>query len=94
MRRGFHVVVAQADIGAATGYCVNCAKLEAGTDVAEPLVQKEYDTFMTDSKGNEDEEIQDIEHKTAKKQNETQTLTTKDSENTQKKHGGDGSLLS
>ena len=72
----------------------NSAKLDAGTDVAEPLVQKEYDTFMTDSKGNEDEGIQDIEHQTAKKQNETQTLTTKDSENTQKKHGGDGSLLS
>ena len=48
--------------------------------------QKEYDEFMTDSKVDKSEKSTDIEHKTAKKQDESQALTTKkeDLEGTQK----------
>ena len=47
---------------------------------------KEYDEFMTDSKVDKSEKSTDIEHKTAKKQDESQALTTKreDLEGTQK----------
>merc|ERR1712242_618728 len=62
------------------------ARLEADTKAAEASAQKEYDTFMTDSKVDKSAKSTDIEHKTAKKQDETQALTTKndDLEGTQK----------
>ena len=56
------------------------------TKASEATAQKEYDEFMTDSKVDKTEKSTDIEHKTAKKQDESQTLTTKneDLEGTQK----------
>jgi len=62
------------------------ARLEADTKAAEASAQKEYDTFMTDSKVDKAQKSTDIEHKTAKKQDETQALTvkTEDLEGTQK----------
>merc|ERR1719350_1335746 len=62
------------------------ARLEADTKAAEASAQKEYDTFMTDSKVDKESKETDIEHKTAKNQDETQALTTKkdDFEGTQK----------
>jgi cell division septum initiation protein DivIVA len=62
------------------------ARLEADTKAAEATAQKEYDTFMTDSKVDVAAKSKDIEHKTAKKQDESQALTTKqaDLEGTQK----------
>merc|ERR1711994_703324 len=62
------------------------ARLEADTKAAESTAQKNYDTFMTDSKVDRAAKAQDIEHKTAKKQDQTQALTTKseDLEGTQK----------
>merc|ERR1719183_1611721 len=62
------------------------ARLEAETKAAEATAQEEYDTFMTDSKVDHAAKSKDIEHKTAKKQNEEQALTTKksDLEGTQK----------
>jgi cell division septum initiation protein DivIVA len=62
------------------------ARLEADTEAAEASAQKEYDTFMTDSKVDKAAKTKDIEHKTAKKQDESQALTVKrqDLEGTQK----------
>jgi len=62
------------------------ARLEADTKAAEATATKEYDTFMTDSKVDKESKTKDIEHKTAKKQDESQALTTKnqDLEGTQK----------
>merc|ERR1711976_666567 len=62
------------------------ARLETETKSAEATAQKEYDTFMTDSKVDKSEKSTDIEHKTAKKQDEEQALTVKreDLEGTQK----------
>jgi len=62
------------------------ARLEADTKAAEASAQKEYDTFMTDSKVDKSAKSADIEHKTAKKQDESQALTVKreDLEGTQK----------
>jgi len=62
------------------------ARLEADTKAAEASAQKEYDTFMTDSKVDKAAKTKDIEHKTAKKQDESQALTVKkqDLEGTQK----------
>jgi len=62
------------------------ARLEADTKAAEATAQKEYDSFMTDSKVDKSAKNADIEHKTAKKQDETQALTVKreDLEGTQK----------
>merc|ERR1711953_678764 len=62
------------------------ARLEAETKAAEATAQKEYDTFMTDSKVDKAEKTTDIEHKTAKKQDESQALVVKksDLEGTQK----------
>jgi len=62
------------------------ARLEADTEAAEAAAQKEYDTFMTDSKVDKAAKTKDIEHKTAKKQDESQALTVKkqDLEGTQK----------
>merc|ERR1719221_2224968 len=56
------------------------ARLEAETAAAEALAQKEYDTFMTDSQVDKAAKSKDIEHKTAKKQDQSQALTTKKSD--------------
>merc|ERR1712008_22167 len=53
------------------------ARLEADTSAAEASAQKTYDTFMTDSKVDNAQKTTDVDHKTAKKQDETQALTTK-----------------
>jgi cell division septum initiation protein DivIVA len=62
------------------------ARLESDTKAAEATAQKEYDTFMTDSKVDKANKSTDIEHKTAKKQDEEQAKVTKekDLEGTQK----------
>merc|ERR1719253_2493114 len=62
------------------------ARLESDTAAAEATAQKEYDEFMTTSKVDKAAKTTDIEHKTTKKQDETQALTTKneDLEGTQK----------
>merc|ERR1711957_410978 len=62
------------------------ARLESDTKASEATSQKEYDEFMTDSKVDKAEKSTDIEHKTAKKQDESQALTVKreDLEGTQK----------
>merc|ERR1719229_1994403 len=62
------------------------SRLEADTKAAEATSQKEYDTFITDSKVDKEAKSTDIEHKTAKKQDESQALTVKreDLEGTQK----------
>merc|ERR1711879_406272 len=62
------------------------ARLEADTKAAEATAQKEYDEFMTDSKDDSEAKSTDIEHKTAKKQDQSQALTVKksDLEGTQK----------
>merc|ERR1719214_163933 len=62
------------------------ARLESETKAAEATTQKEYDDFMTDSKVDKSSKSADIEHKTAKKQDESQALTMKkeDLEGTQK----------
>jgi len=62
------------------------ARLESETKAAEATAQAEYDTFMTDSKVDKSAKSTDIEHKTAKKQDESQALTVKreDLEGTQK----------
>jgi len=51
------------------------ARLEADTKAAEESSQKEYDEFMTDSATDKSKKTTDIEHKTAKKQDENQSLT-------------------
>merc|ERR1719451_70055 len=53
------------------------ARLEADTKASEAEAQKEYDEFMGDSKVDKTEKSTDIEHKTAKKQDESQALTVK-----------------
>jgi len=62
------------------------ARLEADTKAGEASATKEYDQFMTDSQVDKTKKSTDIEHKTAKKQDEEQALTTKksDLEGTQK----------
>merc|ERR1719392_310286 len=62
------------------------ARLESETQAAEATAQKEYDAFMTDSKVDSEAKSTDIEHKTAKKQDQSQALTVKkaDLEGTQK----------
>jgi len=62
------------------------ARLESETKASEATSQKEYDNFMTDSKVDKEAKTTDIEHKTAKKQDEEQALTVKneDLEGTQK----------
>merc|ERR1719188_640700 len=62
------------------------ARLEAETKASEATAQKEYDEFMTTSKVDKESKTKDIEHKTAKKQDEEQALTvkTEDLESTQK----------
>merc|ERR1719356_1485490 len=62
------------------------ARLEAETSSAEATAQKTYDTFITDSKVDKAQKTTDSEHKSAKKQDQEQALTTKSSdlEGTQK----------
>jgi cbb3-type cytochrome oxidase cytochrome c subunit len=62
------------------------ARLEAETSASEAQGQKEYDDFMGDSSVTKAQNEKDIEHKTAKKQNEEQALQEKkgDLEGTQK----------
>jgi len=62
------------------------ARLEADTKAAEASAQKEYDEFMTDSQVDKAEKATSIDHKTAKKQDEEQALTSNraDLEGTQK----------
>ena len=45
------------------------ARLEATTSTAEDEAQREYDTFMHDSKVNKAGKVTDIEHKTARRRN-------------------------
>jgi hypothetical protein len=47
------------------------ARLEADTTAAEATAQKEGDTFMTDPKVDKESKSKDIEHKTAKKQDQS-----------------------
>jgi hypothetical protein len=62
------------------------ARLESETKAAEAIAQKEYDEFMTDSEVDKAAKTKDIEHKTAKKQDQEQSLVSKneDLEGTQK----------
>jgi len=62
------------------------ARLEAETKAAEDQAQKEYDEFMTDSEVDKAQKSKDIEHKTKKKQDQSQSLEEKqgDLEGTQK----------
>merc|ERR1719171_3185433 len=53
------------------------ARLEADTKAAEEMAQKAYDEFMTDSEVDKAAKVADMEHKTAKKQDTEQVLTTK-----------------
>jgi len=53
------------------------ARLEVETKAAEETSQREYDGFMTDSKVDKAKKSTDIEHKTAKKQDENQAMTQK-----------------
>merc|ERR1712176_50649 len=52
------------------------ARLEADTKAAEASAQKEYDEFMTDSATDKSKKSTDVDHKSAKKQDETEALTT------------------
>jgi len=62
------------------------ARLGADTDASETSAAQEYDTFMQDSKVDKAAKSSSITHKSAKKQDEEQTLTQKkaDLEGTQK----------
>eukprot|EP00747_Dinoflagellata_sp_TGD_P154606 gnl/TRDRNA2_/TRDRNA2_177511_c1_seq1.p1 gnl/TRDRNA2_/TRDRNA2_177511_c1~~gnl/TRDRNA2_/TRDRNA2_177511_c1_seq1.p1 ORF type:complete len:663 (+),score=224.31 gnl/TRDRNA2_/TRDRNA2_177511_c1_seq1:126-2114(+) len=62
------------------------ARLEADTSAAEATAQKEYETFMNDSNVDKMKKTTDIEHKSGKKAEQTQTLsvTKDDLEGTQK----------
>jgi len=62
------------------------ARLEAETDGSEAAAESEYDQFMTDSKVDKAAKGSTLEHKTAKRQDEEQALTTKkaDLDGTQK----------
>merc|ERR1719191_2620288 len=62
------------------------ARLESETKAAEATAQKEYDEFMTDSEVDKAQKTKDIEHKTKKKQDQSQSLEEKqgDLEGTQK----------
>jgi chromosome segregation ATPase len=52
------------------------ARLEADTKASEASAQKEYDEFMTDSEVDKTKKTTDIEHKTAKKEDEEGALVT------------------
>jgi len=52
------------------------ARLEADTKASEATAAKEYEEFMDDSSSDKANKATDIEHKTAKKQDESQALQT------------------
>merc|ERR1719197_2373048 len=52
------------------------ARLEADTKAAEESAQAEYDEFMTDSATDKSKKTTDIDHKSAKKQDEQASLTS------------------
>merc|ERR1719504_517582 len=52
-------------------------RLEAETSSGEETAATEYDEFMTDSKDDKAQKTTDIEHKTAEKQDQSQTLSVK-----------------
>merc|ERR1712113_253168 len=56
------------------------ARLEADTKAAEASALKEYDSFMTDSKVDKSAKTTDIEHKEAKKQDQSQELGVKEND--------------
>jgi len=56
------------------------ARLESETKSTEVSAQTEYDEFMTDSKVDKSQKSADIEHKIAKKLDESRTLTQKTQE--------------
>merc|ERR1719375_2152399 len=56
------------------------ARLEADTASAEETSQTEYDAFMTDSKDDKTQKLTDVDHKSDKKQDQSQTLTQKKKE--------------
>merc|ERR1719287_394837 len=56
------------------------ARLESDTKAGEASASKEYDQFMTDSKVDKEAKTTDIEHKTTKKQDASQSLTVKKEE--------------
>mmetsp|Transcript_39415 Transcript_39415/g.73183 ORF Transcript_39415/g.73183 Transcript_39415/m.73183 type:complete len:677 (+) Transcript_39415:72-2102(+) len=62
------------------------ARLESDTKAAEETSQKDYDKLMTESKVDKAAKSTDMDHKTDKKQDQTQALETKtsDREGTQK----------
>jgi DNA repair exonuclease SbcCD ATPase subunit len=62
------------------------ARLESETSASETEAQKQYDEFMSDSSVDKAQKTKDIEHKTAKKQDQEQALVSKreDLEGTQK----------
>jgi cell division septum initiation protein DivIVA len=62
------------------------ARLEADTDAAEAAAQSQYDRFMTDSQVDKAEKQKSNEHKSAKRQDEEQSLQQKkaDLDGTQK----------
>jgi tetratricopeptide (TPR) repeat protein len=62
------------------------ARLEADTKAAEATSQKEYDTFMTESKADKEAKEKEVENKNFKKQDEEQALVVnkKNLEGTQK----------
>merc|ERR1719492_293916 len=53
------------------------ARLQSTTESSEAAAQKEYETFMTDSKVDKAAKAKDIEHKSAKKQNQQKALVEK-----------------
>jgi len=62
------------------------ARLQADTEASEAASQREFETFMTDSKVDHEGKSRDIVHKTSKKQDQESTLAEKkaDLEGTQK----------
>jgi hypothetical protein len=53
------------------------ARRESGAEASEDSSQKECDTFVTDPEVDKESKSEDIEHKTAKNQDEEQVLTVK-----------------
>merc|ERR1719453_2655449 len=62
------------------------ARLQSETEASEEAAQSEYDEFMTDSAKDKAQKEKDLEHKSAKKQDQSQELQTNkgDLEGTQK----------
>ena len=62
------------------------ARLESETSAAEAMAQREHDTVITDSQVDKEAKSTSIEHKTAKKQDQSQALALKmeDLEGTQR----------